>query len=894
MQRLHGLKALVAALTILANGFAQHPLISTPIVNSSISESLSLETTKTEQTLKETSFFPRDKKSLSTLRIDDLKKITSKSNPISLTSIDETTFRTKTKSTQALLTNVGSFPTFYSSNLTKNYVELAKSEFIRKSDKRQISKGINDSNLRQSSIYNFTLDKNYPNEHSTSSKIKFSQVLQPSNKVQFKFNQLALPTSLQEGKKFLISSLITYDGEAYTKVAMNHQNLRRPSSERNVVSPRDMSASRFNQLIIDRPSFTIKELAPGNSLSFITTDTKTQNEETVINEQEFAKHSEEETLPNNAINVNGNSGISLPKIAYKDSTIGKVSEENKFGMKTGKQNRIGLWRPNEILNHKELKDLEIPKGTGQTLMKVIPKMRSKNLFVLALLKPGKREIQNLNVEEKADVSSVTQVPLENRLCQTYLNKKIEIKQETGNPSVLPLLFSGSRETVSEEIDPKPANADSETTLPLALKKRSIKCKLCKVSLSTCLLTNESTQPKNKWNSKNHVNLSILFENLSRKGKEYTTKLVSPLIYSSRITDFNNREAEISLEKSLDFEATLKHDIIPEREIDAINQKTRTNKMKANTLNDVNSIPKDKLMNSHEKSSRSQLLKDLPSSTNHIFLNALKGQLQFSSNISNRENKVLLDDQYFQSARNKERRSIGIIFLNSSDAHGKNIKREEKNTDEKFSVDHVRNYTFNEEASDLEDGTRKQFLAKKDLLLLNDSKPNTNDSIIGEEFSHFTKNYSGVQKINKISDISERIDINETLSMNEAFNETGGHLDRTLIDDEESKENMTKASTVVNQWPVKHNAIVEGDLVLGGLMMVHEREDTITCGPIMPQGGIQALEAMLYTLDRLNDQEIIPSVKIGAHILDDCDKDTYGLEMAVDFIKGMEIYFILFF
>ncbi|KYM78799.1 Metabotropic glutamate receptor [Atta colombica] len=88
----------------------------------------------------------------------------------------------------------------------------------------------------------------------------------------------------------------------------------------------------------------------------------------------------------------------------------------------------------------------------------------------------------------------------------------------------------------------------------------------------------------------------------------------------------------------------------------------------------------------------------------------------------------------------------------------------------------------------------------------------------------------------------------------------------------------------DQWPVKHSAVVEGDLVLGGLMMVHEREDTITCGRVMPQGGVQALEAMLYTLDALNDREIVPGVKIGAHILDDCDKDTYGLEMAVDFIK----------
>lgn len=32
------------------------------------------------------------------------------------------------------------------------------------------------------------------------------------------------------------------------------------------------------------------------------------------------------------------------------------------------------------------------------------------------------------------------------------------------------------------------------------------------------------------------------------------------------------------------------------------------------------------------------------------------------------------------------------------------------------------------------------------------------------------------------------------------------------------------------WPVKKEAVMEGDLILGGLMMVHEREDNMTCGP----------------------------------------------------------------
>ncbi|XP_062564538.1 metabotropic glutamate receptor 2-like [Armigeres subalbatus] len=99
-----------------------------------------------------------------------------------------------------------------------------------------------------------------------------------------------------------------------------------------------------------------------------------------------------------------------------------------------------------------------------------------------------------------------------------------------------------------------------------------------------------------------------------------------------------------------------------------------------------------------------------------------------------------------------------------------------------------------------------------------------------------------------------------------------------------ERNNTKQPHVIH-WPVKREAVVEGDLILGGLMMVHSREDSVTCGPIMPQGGIQALETMLYTLDKINVDNLIPNVTIGAHILDDCDKDTYGLEMAVDFIKG---------
>ncbi|CAD7089390.1 unnamed protein product [Hermetia illucens] len=114
--------------------------------------------------------------------------------------------------------------------------------------------------------------------------------------------------------------------------------------------------------------------------------------------------------------------------------------------------------------------------------------------------------------------------------------------------------------------------------------------------------------------------------------------------------------------------------------------------------------------------------------------------------------------------------------------------------------------------------------------------------------------------------------------------TGSQIEQELSDSHLTNDSQ-RATPETPVWPVKHASVVEGDVILGGLMMVHSREDNITCGPIMPQGGIQALEAMLFTLDRINAIQLLPNITLGAHILDDCDKDTYGLEMAVDFIKG---------
>ncbi|CAI9731269.1 metabotropic glutamate receptor 2-like [Octopus vulgaris] len=69
-------------------------------------------------------------------------------------------------------------------------------------------------------------------------------------------------------------------------------------------------------------------------------------------------------------------------------------------------------------------------------------------------------------------------------------------------------------------------------------------------------------------------------------------------------------------------------------------------------------------------------------------------------------------------------------------------------------------------------------------------------------------------------------------------------------------------------------------------MIHERSEEMICGAIMPDGGIQALEVMLYTIDQINkDPDFLPGIRLGVLAKDDCDRDIYGLEQSVDFIRG---------
>ena len=98
------------------------------------------------------------------------------------------------------------------------------------------------------------------------------------------------------------------------------------------------------------------------------------------------------------------------------------------------------------------------------------------------------------------------------------------------------------------------------------------------------------------------------------------------------------------------------------------------------------------------------------------------------------------------------------------------------------------------------------------------------------------------------------------------------------------------------WPRRDLAVTEdGDIILGALHMVHERSEEKICGAIMPQGGIQALETMLYTLDVINNSsDLLPGIRLGILAKDDCDRDIYGMEQAVDFIRGKYFFTLVFY
>ncbi|XP_041654363.1 metabotropic glutamate receptor 4-like [Cheilinus undulatus] len=82
--------------------------------------------------------------------------------------------------------------------------------------------------------------------------------------------------------------------------------------------------------------------------------------------------------------------------------------------------------------------------------------------------------------------------------------------------------------------------------------------------------------------------------------------------------------------------------------------------------------------------------------------------------------------------------------------------------------------------------------------------------------------------------------------------------------------------------------IDGDISLGGLFPVHARgNDGKACGELKKEKGIHRLEAMLFALDRINnDNELLPNITLGARILDTCSRDTHALEQSLTFVQAL--------
>ncbi|XP_038075805.1 metabotropic glutamate receptor 2-like [Patiria miniata] len=79
------------------------------------------------------------------------------------------------------------------------------------------------------------------------------------------------------------------------------------------------------------------------------------------------------------------------------------------------------------------------------------------------------------------------------------------------------------------------------------------------------------------------------------------------------------------------------------------------------------------------------------------------------------------------------------------------------------------------------------------------------------------------------------------------------------------------------------AVEPGDVVLGGLFMIHQAAEGNGCGALASQMGLQALETMLYTVDVINNSTFLPGFKLGVRALDDCNQESKSLERSLDFV-----------
>ena len=80
----------------------------------------------------------------------------------------------------------------------------------------------------------------------------------------------------------------------------------------------------------------------------------------------------------------------------------------------------------------------------------------------------------------------------------------------------------------------------------------------------------------------------------------------------------------------------------------------------------------------------------------------------------------------------------------------------------------------------------------------------------------------------------------------------------------------------------------GDVKLGALFPIHKDGHTREnpCDKIQKEDGVQPLEAMLFSLDEINENDdILPGISLGVSVVDSCDNPLHASEKAVPLLKG---------
>ena len=89
---------------------------------------------------------------------------------------------------------------------------------------------------------------------------------------------------------------------------------------------------------------------------------------------------------------------------------------------------------------------------------------------------------------------------------------------------------------------------------------------------------------------------------------------------------------------------------------------------------------------------------------------------------------------------------------------------------------------------------------------------------------------------------------------------------------------------------RKKARVGGDVIIGALFAVHYQPTQLhasvrQCGSIREQYGIQRVEGMFQTIDKINkDKSILPNITLGVEIRDSCWYEPIALEQTIEFIR----------